>query len=252
MLIERGQEVKALSQINMTAKKKGFLMQDCTYKNDIKSFEGATVLPPEVGLYDIVTVVDFEGLYPSIIRAHNLCYSSIVLKEEYKNLPGVEYIEVRFSAEEPSVLFVSNTETVLPSLLLELYKERKKYKKLMKEADNDTLKAIYDRTQLAVKVSANSIYGILGSRTLGCREIAASVTYFGREMIKQTKEYIEMNHHSIAPEGADSNILDEDKHITIKDNKGERMIKVKELADAKNCFIKTDAGWREFIGIQLI
>lgn len=252
MLIERGQEVKALSQINMIAKKKGFLMQDCSYKNDIKSFEGATVLPPEVGLYDIVTVVDFEGLYPSIIRAHNLCYTSIVLKEEYKNLPGVEYIEVTFSEQEPPVLFASNTETVLPSLLLELYKERKKYKKLMKEAENDTLKAIYDRTQLAVKISANSIYGILGSKTLGCREIAASVTYFGREMIKQTKEYIEMNHHSIAPEGCYSNILDEDKHITIKDDKGEKMIKVKELVDFKNCFIKTDAGWREFTGLELV
>lgn len=252
MLIERGQEVKALSQINMTAKKKGFLMQECSYKNDIKGFEGATVLPPEVGLYDIVTVVDFEGLYPSIIRAHNLCYTSIVLKEEYKNLPGVDYIEVKFSEEEPSVLFVSNTETVLPTLLLELYKERKKYKKLMKEADNEVLKAIYDRTQLAVKVSANSIYGILGSKTLGCREIAASVTYFGREMIKQTKEYIEKNHHCISPEGSESNVLDENKHVTIKDDRGERMIKVKDLVDVKNCYIKTDAGWREFTGVQLV
>jgi DNA polymerase delta subunit 1 len=252
MLIERGQEVKALSQINMTAKKKGFIMPTKEYVESVKGFEGATVLSPEVGLYNIITTVDFEGLYPSIIRAHNLCFTSIVLSPEYLNLPGVEYIKVQFSEEEPAAIFVQNTETVLPSLLVELYNERKKYKKLMKDAPTKDLKAIYDRTQIAVKVSANSIYGILGSKTIGCREIAASVTYFGREMIKQTKNYIETHHHSVYPEGHASNTLDENEEVVIKTDSCELKIKVIELEKYPGCSIKTDAGWRKVSGIERV
>jgi DNA polymerase delta subunit 1 len=251
MLIERGQEVKALSQINLVSKSKGFLIPHCDYSQDTTGFEGATVLAPDVGLYDIVTVVDFEGLYPSIIRAHNLCFTSIVTKKEYMDIPGIEYTSVKFSEDEPPAVFAQNTETVLPSLLVELYNERKRYKKLMKTAESEELKTIYDRTQLAYKVSANSVYGILGSRTLGLREVAASVTAFGRFMIRDTKNFIEENHHlPIFPENEVSNILDENKHVTIKDKLGERMVTVKELTNITNCQIKTESGWRELLGLE--
>jgi DNA polymerase delta subunit 1 len=253
MLIERGQEVKSLSKINMTSKSKGFLIPHMEYSNNIKGFEGALVLTPVVGLYSTITVVDFEGLYPSIIRAHNLCFTSVVLNEEYLNLPGIEYIEVKFSEDEPPAIFVKNTETVLPTLLIELYNERKRYKKLMKESGTSELKQIYDRNQLAVKVTANSIYGVLGSKTIGCRVVAASVTHFGREMLKDTKKYIENNHHSVYPEDCDSNVLDEDKHVTIKDKLGERKLKVKELLSISGeCLIKTDSGWRDFLGLEQV
>jgi DNA polymerase delta subunit 1 len=254
MLIERGQEIKALSQINMISKRKGFLMPHCEYTEGQIAFEGATVLPIDnPGLYNVVTTVDFEGLYPSIIRAHGLCATSIVLDPNYLNLSGVEYFTVKFSDTEEAT-FAKNTKTVIPDLLLELYNERKKYKKLMKLAETPLLKEIYNRTQLAVKVSANSIYGILGSKTFGCRPIAASVTYFGRTMIKQTKDYIETNHHSVYPENCDSYILDEDKHVIIKGDDGvERLIKVSQLVNLEEKIsIKTDAGWREFFSVEEI
>jgi DNA polymerase delta subunit 1 len=234
----------------MTAKKKGFLMPTKEYVESVKGFEGATVLSPEVGLYNVITTVDFEGLYPSIIRAHNLCFTSIVLSPEYLNIPGIEYITVQFSQDEPAVVFAQNTETVLPSLLVELYNERKKYKKLMKDAPTKDLKAIYDRTQIAVKISANSIYGILGSKTIGCREIAASVTHFGREMIKQTKNYIENHHHSVYPEGHSSNVLDENEEVVVRTDTRELKVKVADLQNYPDCYIKTDAGWRKFTGIS--
>lgn len=249
MLIERGQEVKAISQINMTAKSKNFLMPNFDYKNDIPGFEGASVLSPIAGLYDVITTVDFEGLYPSIIRAHNLCYTSIVLNNKYLNIPGIEYIKVKFSEDEEAI-FAQNTETVLPTLLVQLYNERKKYKKLMKEAETEELKAIYDRTQLAVKISANSIYGVLGSKTVGCRAIAASVTHFGREMIKDTKRYIETHHHSVYPENYNTNILDSDEEILIKDDYGEKKVKVKQVKSVENCYIKTTNGWRKLNNIE--
>jgi DNA polymerase delta subunit 1 len=156
MLIERGQEVKAISQIRLMSKRKGVIMQNCNYKTEQEGFEGATVLDPIKGIYDCITTLDFEGLYPSIIRAHNLCPTSIVLHKDYLNIEGAKYTKVKFSDEECAI-FVENTETVLPDLLKELTMERKKYKKLMATADNKDLKEIYNRTQLAFKISSNSI-----------------------------------------------------------------------------------------------
>jgi len=43
------------------------------------AYEGATVLDPKVGYYKTpVATLDFASLYPSIMMAHNLCYTSLV------------------------------------------------------------------------------------------------------------------------------------------------------------------------------
>jgi hypothetical protein len=70
-------------------------------------------------------------------------------------------------------------------------------------------------------------------------------------MIRDTKDFIEENHHLlIFPENENSNILCENRHVTIKDNLGERMVTVKELVDITNCQIKTEHGWRDFLGLE--
>ena len=52
------------------------------------------------------------------------------------------------------------------------------------------MKAVLDGRQLALKISANSVYGFTGAQIgqLPCLEISSSVTSFGREMINTTKE----------------------------------------------------------------
>jgi DNA polymerase delta subunit 1 len=44
-----------------------------------EQYEGATVIEPKKGYYNqpIVTL-DFSSLYPSIMMAHNLCYTTLV------------------------------------------------------------------------------------------------------------------------------------------------------------------------------
>ena len=50
-----------------------------------------------------------------------------------------------------------------------------------------------DGRQLALKISANSVYGFTGAQVgkLPCLEISQSVTAFGRMMIEQTKNCVE-------------------------------------------------------------
>lgn len=53
-----------------------------------RGYEGATVIEPLKGFYNCpITTLDFASLYPSIIMAHNLCYSTLVPPHEVKALP---------------------------------------------------------------------------------------------------------------------------------------------------------------------
>lgn len=44
-----------------------------------EQFEGATVIEPKRGYYaDPISTLDFASLYPSIMMAHNLCYTTLL------------------------------------------------------------------------------------------------------------------------------------------------------------------------------
>lgn len=55
------------------------------------------------------------------------------------------------------------------------------------------IKAVQNGRQLALKVSANSVYGFTGATVgqLPCLAISSSVTAYGRDMILQTKAAVE-------------------------------------------------------------
>lgn len=85
---------------------------------------------------------------------------------------------------------------VIPSLLEDLYFERKQVKKQMAQAlqnGNKHLADILDSTQLAIKISLNSVYGFLGRNqgNLICKPLGQITTALGRMLIEQSKEYAE-------------------------------------------------------------
>lgn len=61
---------------------------------------------------------------------------------------------------------------------------------------NEFQKAVLDGLQLAYKVTANSLYGQTGAKTssIYCKEVAASTTATGRNMIIKAKKFIEENY----------------------------------------------------------
>ena len=182
-LLYRGQQIKAYSQISSYSLKKDYIIPDTVLKEDC-GFEGATVLEPQVGVHtDPILVLDFASLYPSIIRGHNLCYSSIVLDNNYLNLEGYKYSTFN------GITFVQNNVSILPDLLENMAKSRKYEKKLMGKTSG-LQKEIHNMNQNAYKISMNSVYGFLAAQTLQCKKIASTVTYIGRQMILETEKQV--------------------------------------------------------------
>jgi DNA polymerase delta subunit 1 len=204
-LVERGQQIKVFSQLTKKAREMGFMVPTIQYgQMGDQGYEGATVLDAQKGAYYTpITALDFEGLYPSIMMAHNLCYSSLVMDPKYENVPGVEYetfeipVPSKVEGQPPTkrlCKFAQGVPTLLPSILLELKQFRKQAKKDM-ALSTGALKAMYNGKQLAYKISMNSVYGFTGASKgmLPCVNIASTVTTKGRSMIDETKEYVEKN-----------------------------------------------------------
>jgi len=191
-LSERGQQIKVFSQMAYKARQLGFLIPTFRRQGpaDDAKYEGATVLDAQTGAYyGPITALDFASLYPSIMVAHNLCYSTLVMDPKYDNLPGVEY--ETFGPHK----FAQNVVSLLPTILTDLKAYRKKAKKLMAAAEGTPMEAVYNGQQLAYKISMNSIYGFTGASKgmLPCVPIASTVTMRGRQMIEETKNYVEAN-----------------------------------------------------------
>lgn len=50
-------------------------------EGDSETYEGATVIEPIRGYYQQpIATLDFASLYPSIMIAHNLCYTTLLSK----------------------------------------------------------------------------------------------------------------------------------------------------------------------------
>jgi DNA polymerase delta subunit 1 len=194
-LVERGQQIKVFSQLTKKARELGFMVPTIRYGAiPEEPYEGATVLEAQKGAYYTpITALDFEALYPSIMMAHNLCYSSYVMDErKYGNIPGIEY--ETFKIGDRTYKFAQDVPSLLPAILSELKQFRKQAKRDMAAATG-FMKEVYNGKQLAYKISMNSVYGFTGAGKgiLPCVPIASTTTSKGRSMIEETKNYVEKN-----------------------------------------------------------
>ncbi|XP_011873098.1 PREDICTED: DNA polymerase delta catalytic subunit isoform X1 [Vollenhovia emeryi] len=192
-LLTRGQQIKVVSQLLRKTKEKDYLMPTHQGRGTDEQFEGATVIEPKRGYYnDPIATLDFSSLYPSIIMAHNLCYTTLltVAKKKELNIP-----EDQITATPSNSLFIKSTvrKGILPEILENLLAARKKAKTELKQETDPLKQKVLDGRQYALKVSANSVYGFTGAQMgkLPCLEISASVTAYGRAMIEQTKQEVE-------------------------------------------------------------
>jgi len=253
-LSERGQQIKVFSQMAYKARQLNFIIPTFKYGSSgggDDGYEGATVLDAQTGAYyGPITALDFASLYPSIMCAHNLCYSTLVMNPKYDNLEGVTYEQ--FGPHR----FAQGVESLLPTILMDLKAFRKKAKKLMAAAEGTPMEAVYNGQQLAYKISMNSIYGFTGASKgiLPLVAIASTVTMRGRQMIEETKNYVEANFPGAKVRYGDS-VMPETP-VLVRGSDGIRVRTIASLAESwtdYRGFIKegTNKEQSELVGLEV-
>lgn len=202
-LFQRGQMFKVVSLLYVIGRAHNFILTRPPKSDHVDGYKGATVLDMRPGFYEMLAVLDFAALYPSIMKENNLCYTSLVTDEKYANLPHYEYKE--FKTETGTHRFQQTHRGLLPLIIDQLLDARRTAKHSMnvaKSMGNVSLAALLDARQLALKVSCNSIYGFTGAvhSKYYAPQIASSVTCEGRALIDKTKRLIQ---NKYIEEGAD-------------------------------------------------
>ena len=198
-LLSRGQGIKTFSNI-LRYKEKDEVVPSKSARANVDFTAGGYVRDPITGWYrhPLITL-DFASLYPSIMLAYNICYSTVESLEWARaNLGEDDYWipESPDGVTQPDFCFVKShiREGVLPKLLKSLLDQRAYVKGLMKTVDKTKDKLLYDvldNRQLALKVVCNSVYGFLKAFILVDPRLMAAVTSYGRMMILKTAAYIE-------------------------------------------------------------
>lgn len=188
-------------------------------QKDVK-FVGAYVQDPQRGKHDWVYDLDITSMYPSIVMSLNVSpetkigkvvgwnpeefirgkkktYSIIMGNRKKGQLTEIELKEFfdnsEVSISNNGILYKTDKQGLIPSLLLEWFNQRKEYKALAKkfaeEGDEDKY-GYFNRRQHIQKIVLNAMYGCLGLSVFRFYDLdnAEAVTTCGQELIKFTKK----------------------------------------------------------------
>jgi len=228
-IVFRGQGIKVTSFVSKKCREHKVLMPVLPSVEFDDGYEGAFVLDPKCGVFtdDPVGVCDFKSLYPCNMIANNLSQDSKVWAKEYDlegNLlrcqdygydgsPGYKFVDCTYDlyksvrktpkgkAEKVKngvrtvrwAQFPDGKMGILPMVLDELLKARSSTRKKAAKEPDEFMRNVYDKRQLAYKMTANSLYGQCGARTSTFydKDVAACCTSIGRTNLIYAKTVIE-------------------------------------------------------------
>jgi len=204
-LLSKGQMFRVVSLLFVKLRENQFALSNLDFVNS-DGYKGATVLDVTPGFYHNLTVLDFEALYPSIIRAMNLCFCTLV-KPDQPRYPHMQYRSVDTDLGE--LTFAQNLPGILPMVCKDLLDARGRAKKKLKWAKRmakeaktpderkkyQELAGVFNARQLNLKIVCNSIYGFCGTganmNDWSCLEVSAATTAVGRNLIFKCQEWAE-------------------------------------------------------------
>ena len=191
-----------------------------------KNYAGGYLFCPKAGIYNYVFDEDLTSLYPSIIMTINIGKETMVgriidaddrnnrlgLNDLKRRDPSEEFIvenvkrsrtkvnagrlvtmieQNELSVSANGVLFNTNRESVLSTILKKWFDERVLYKNKMKDAyksGNKELGAAFHMKQYTMKILLNSLYGAtaLGSFRYGNVILSEAITLSGQRIIQES------------------------------------------------------------------
>ena len=114
---------------------------------------GGFVYEPKVGIHDHVGEVDFASMYPSLMMNHNISAETVLCK----CCP-----DSRLRVPELNYHICEKREGIVPKALRVVLSKRLFYKRLKTEANDPSLREVYDRRQAALKWILVTCFGYLG------------------------------------------------------------------------------------------
>lgn len=220
----RGSQFKVESILGRLCKAENFLLNSPskTQVHYMKALEQIPlILEPDSGFYKSpLLVLDFQSLYPSIIIAYNLCYSTFLCKlhgfKPNKNPIGyLDHVDLPpmiidllkkndgVNITPNGMVFVKSNirKSVLAKMLQEILTMRINIKnfagKLRKDSNTQLLRVLNSR-QLALKLIANVTYGYTSATFSGRMpnsDIADAIVATGREILTQSIDIIEKSEY---------------------------------------------------------
>lgn len=245
-IFTRGQQIRVQNQIYYYAYHSNYLIDERKISHP---FAGGYVVQPTPGLYFNVLILDFASLYPSIIRAYNICYTTLVPENstisdskcnvlkwsetitEGKDKGTIKQFYIRFIKKEYKY-------GILPKMCEDLVNKRNNVREKIGPLNDEITNIILEETQKALKVAANSIFGALGVTDgfLPLPEAASFITAMGRDLNHQCQDYVKNNTENgkIVYGDTDSIMVD----LSIKDLNECKDIGYKLSHDISKNFIK--------------
>lgn len=215
-VLNRGSQFRVESMLHRFAKPLGYVMVSPSREQVMRQNkqEGIPlVMEPYSGYYkDPIVLLDFRSLYPSIIIAYNLCFSTCLGKISANRrikigaLPGFKAPDGAFRRPLEEITIAPNScmfikasvrKGVLPRMLEEVLNTRFMVQATMKEAaalGDEEHRRVFDAQQLGLKLLANVTYGYTAATFTGrmpCSDIADSIVLLGRATLERAIRLIE-------------------------------------------------------------
>jgi DNA polymerase family B/DNA polymerase family B, exonuclease domain len=216
-VLSRGSQFRVESVLLRLTKSYNYLLYSPS-RHDVANQRTAECLPlvmePRSDFYTSpVLVLDFQSLYPTIMIAYNLCYSTCAgsvrdLDQWSERLLGVTSFalppgllsslgEEHLRCTSNEVVFAERDCRVgiLPRMLEDLLRTRIMVKCAMKRCKNDpALIRMLNARQLGLKLLCNVTYGYAGASFSGrmpCIELADAIVQTARDTLLRAKRLVE-------------------------------------------------------------
>ena len=156
--------------------------------------EGGYVHTMKPGLYHWVVVIDFKSMYPSLIIANNICFTTLSDNGEIAAPSGARYMSPQ------------RKRGLLPAILSGLMEQRDSIKKRMKTTSDPEEHDYLNGLQAAVKVVMNTFYGVFASDfyRFTDKSIGSSITSFARFYITGIIKQLEADGYPVIYGDTDS------------------------------------------------